>query len=714
MLKKIEDIKGVPFNKKIDLRTKISGKKSRKTKGEGLIHEKNIIFKNKNSISEVKDVRGENPRHYMYIKGEKMTPPKFLGNLLRVSVAGLIIVLVLNTINVYYRGKTLEKNISESAYEGYSFLIDAGKNATKIQFDNAISAFNNAQKNFSEAEDSLWFINTDLSFYAQNVNLVKSVDALLKGGKYFAQAGEYFTEALEEFNKLPLYFVSKNVNKKKENPSITDALKLGLEKTDYAIEKVELAAEEIAIVDTKDLPSDIKAKIDFLKQSIESFSGTLKETSKHFPAIMKLLGDRYPHRYLILLQNNDEIRPTGGFIGSYIIVDMNDGYIDKMTVHDVYDLDGSYGGKIIPPDVISDFTKNLRLRDANYSPDFPTSASKIKWIMQKEKGPGVDTIIAINQSLLKDFLEITGPVQVGNFGKLNADNYNLLLSYVIEGKVWGEKDPKHILKVFIPAFKEAIFKEENIGKITSKIYRAVQQKDILMWSGDPDIEALFDATGLSGRIAENVDREDYLSVIDFSLGGTKSEKFISENISHGTYIDNYGNVIDEVTVKRTHAFTDDIYKQWKKIINAYGFTKIPDELIDIMGRGDNRVTIRVYAPEGSSLIDATGVVEEKHDDDLKKTYFYTKMELKAGETKEVTIKYRLPFVLNLNPIDTYKLVVQKQPGSRGSVFTKTIFAASEVYNLGTYPDSARLDADGNIVYATNLLYDKYFSSVWSK
>lgn len=395
-------------------------------------------------------------------------------------------------------------------------------------------------------------------------------------------------------------------------------------------------------------------------------------------------------------------------------MDVYDGYISKMAVHDVYDLDGAYGGVIEPPDIISDFTKNLRLRDANYSPDFPTSAAKIKWVMEKEKGPGVDTIVTVNQSLLKDFLEITGPVQVGSFGKLDADNYNLLLSYIIEGKIWGAEDPKHILKVFVPAFKEAILKEQNIGKITSKFYKAIQQKDILMWSKDSEIEALFDATGLSGRVHESADDEDYLSVINFSLGATKSEKFVDESIIHSTHIENSGNITDEVTIKRTHTFTDKVYLDWKRTLNKYSLKEMPDWLIDILGRGDNKTTIRVYVPAGSTLIDATGAVETKFDKDLKKTFFYTKMELKAGETKSVTIKYRLPFVLKLNPIGTYKLIVEKQPGSKGSLLTQTISSNSNVYNLATYPENGRIDAEGNLVYATNLLYDKYFSSVWSK
>ncbi|MDD3862054.1 MAG: DUF4012 domain-containing protein [Candidatus Gracilibacteria bacterium] len=714
MPKKIEDIKESDSSKRIDLRNKVSNKKTKKKIGENLVREKNIIFKEKKDFISVKDLEGGSPNKYVYIKGERHSPPKFLGNLLRVAAAGVAIVLVLNSLNAYYKGKSLEKNISKSAYEGYSFLVDAGKNATKIQFENAIGSFNMAQEHFKEAENSLWFVNTDQSFYAKNVNLVKSVDLLLKSGKHFAEAGEHFTNALEEFNKIPLYFISKNANEDRANPSITEALKIGLEKTNLAIEKVALAEEMINEVEVKSLPADVRAKVEFLKENVASFSETLKETSKHFPAILELLGDRYPHRYLILLQNNDEIRPTGGFIGSYIILDMNNGYIEKMDVHDVYDLDGSYGGKIEAPEIIQDFTKNLRLRDANYSPDFAVSAAKIKWIMQKQKGPGVDTVIAVNQSLLKDFLEITGPVQVGRFGKLNADNYRLLLSYVIEGKIWGDEDPKHILKVFVPAFKEAILKEEYIGKISSRIYRAIQQKDILMWSGYNDLQALFDATGLSGRTTPNIEKEDYLSVIVFSLGGTKSEKFIDEDISHSTNIDEFGNITNEVTIKRTHNFTEGIYREWRKTLNAYGIKNISESVIDILGRGQNRTKIRVYVPEGSTLIDATGAVETKYDIDIRKTYFYTGMDLKAGESKEITIKYKLPFKLSLNPVDTYKITVQKQAGSKGSIFTKTISGDEKVHNLGSYPSSTRIDEEGRIIYATNLLYDKYFSSVWGK
>jgi len=708
MAKDSREIKLDPEAEKIDLRGKTFKKKRIKKK-------RNVISKKDSPIHSVKDLSGDKKYNYIYIRGKKFTPPKHLGSILRIGVAGFLIIMLINVINVYFIGKSIQNDLEATAHQGYSYLLDAGKSATKIQFDNALEAFNKAQGNFQDAEDDLWFINSDMSFYAQEGDIAKAVTGLLEGGKHFAEAGKWFLEAVEEFNNIPLYFVSKNAEITRDVPSITDSLKVGLERVELAIEEISIASEYISKINENSLPPELQARVIFAKNKVQEIAETLEETKMHFPAILKLLGDRYPHRYLILLQNNNEIRPTGGFIGSYAIVDVNDGYIEKLETHDVYDIDGSYGGLIIPPEEFLEFTGNWRFRDSNYSPDFAVSAKKARWFLEKEGGPTVDTVIAINQGLLRDMLEITGPVQVGEFGKLDADNYNLLLSFVIEGKVWGTENPKHILKVFIPAFKEAILKEENIGRVSSKLYKAVQQKHIMFYSSDAEVEALFDSMGVSGKVHESAEKEDYLSVINVSTGGTKSEQFMEEKITHITNIATDGTLTNEVEISRSHLWTDEVYLEWKNILGKYGFTQMPDHIIDILGRGENKVGMRVYVPEGSVLMDSDGKdVATMYDEDLKKTYFYIKMHTKAGETSSVNITYTLPFKLDMDPVDTYRIIVEKQPGSRGSIFNKRVTMGEEVYNLALHPEDARLKMDGMASYSTNLVYDQYFAGIFAK
>ncbi|MFH1284705.1 MAG: DUF4012 domain-containing protein [Candidatus Peregrinibacteria bacterium] len=709
MPKKFKDINSRYKDGKIDLKGKV------KRAPAPISREENVLYKRRTPIHPVRDLKGAKDQSYLYIKRQAKYPPKSFGNLLKIGLIGFLIIVVVNAINVYFVGIGIEKEISLAAYDGYSLLLDAGKDATQIQFDKALEAFDSSTENFKKAEEKMWFINTDHTFYAKSSDVEYAVNALLEGGKYFAAAGKHFLEAIEEFNKIPLYFVSKNVPTPHESPSITDTLEKGLAASDLAIQQISLAAAAMEGVNENSLPLELRARVKFAKEKVEEISQTLTATSKYFPAILKLLGDRYPHRYLILFQNNNEIRPTGGFIGSYAILDINDGYIEKLETHDVYDLDGSYHELIEPPEEFYTFTSNWRFRDSNYSPDFTVSAKKARWFLEKEGGPTVDTVIAINQGLLTDLLEITGPIQVGNFGSLNSSNYNLLLSFVIEGKVWGGEDPKHILKVFVPAFKEAIMKEENISSVASKLYKAVQQKHIMMYSSDEDVQALFEAIGISGEVHRSKPDEDYLSVINISTGGTKSEQFIDENIRHDTHVGIDGTLTDEVTISRTHTWSDAVYMRWKKILNDYGFSYLPDDIIDILGRGENKVSTRVYVPDGSVLIDSDGAdVVTKYDKDLQKTYFFTTFATPSGETSTIHIKYKLPFKLNLSPAATYKLTIEKQPGSRGSVFTKTVSSDENIENLALFPEDARISSDGTVTYATNLVYDRYFSGVWKK
>lgn len=675
------------------------------------------IYKTKTPIRPVQDLAGKVPGNYQYFKGKNFKPPRFLGNLLRMAAGGFIILLIVNAVNVYTTGKKLQSKLENEASEGYSFLVDAGKSATKTQFDSAFVAFNKAIANFTEAESDLWFITSDKSFYAGDAGLEGAVQALFEGGKYFSIAGRYFVEAIEEFNKIPLYFVSKNQPTDTEKPSISEVIEKGLNKTNLAITQISIANEKLSKVDESTLPPEIAQRITFAKEKTEEISAVLTTVADHFPALLKLIGNDKPHRYLILLQNNNEIRPTGGFIGSYAIVDVKDGLIGNLETQDVYDIDGAYKPLIEPPEELKSFTQNWRFRDSNYSPDFAVSAAKAKWFLETEGGPKVDTIIAINQGLLQDMLDITGPVQVGSFGALTSENYNLLLTFVIEGKIWGAEDPKHILKVFVPAFKDAILKQENLGKVGSKIYKAIQQKHIMFYSPDPEIQALFDSFGLSGRVQKTDGEEDYLSVINSSTGGTKSDQFIEENILHDTYVQEDGRVIDEITIKRTHQWDDQIYFQWKKILQDYGFTYMSDHIVDIIGRGHNVVNMRVYVPKGATLLAASKnglqtAIPTKYDSDLDKTYFFAQIETLAGMTTELKIKYELPYVLSLNSAPgTYKLTVQKQPGSQGSIFNKTFHTDPSITTLNFYPTDSREDVDSSLLYATNLVYDRYFAAV---
>lgn len=672
---------------------------------------------------QIKDIyKDTSEQEGVYLKVRSNKNYDLISNFLKIAVAGFLILFLINSVNVYKKSMEAKDALTYSAYQGYSKLLEGSKNTTKIQFTEAKQAFENALESFQEAETTLWFITGDDTIYAHESTLASSARAILESGKYFATAGEYFTEALEELNKIPLYFISKNeetkTSKKEPQEDVTEILKTGVEKASLALIETRAARDEIEKINQEILPQDIKGKLNYLKEKLNQIINTLESIESHFPAILKLLGDEKPHRYLILLQNNAEIRPSGGFIGSYSIVEINKGIIENLKVEDVYDIDGQYQGLIEPPEEFLPFTSNWRFRDSNYSPDFFYSGAKAAWFLEKEGGPVVDTVIAINQTLLEDFLEITGPLQVGELpDKISAENYTTILTYVIESKMWGEEDPKHILKVMIPEFQKAILKKENVSAIMSVLYKAAQQKMIMAYSKDSILQSLFDTFGISGRIKRTEEKEDFLSVVNISIGGNKTDHFVEEKISHHTTIGKKGTLTNEVEILRTHTFNTDAQRAWNNIWDGFGFdhTDVPGYVVDILGRGQNIVNTRIYVPEGSQLI--SGDVEVKYDEELDKTYFFTKLSVLPQNTSSVKIEYKLPFKLDFSPLDTYKLTVQKQPGSLGSVFTKTIETAEDMKDIKPYvyyPQDSYLSEENKVSYATNLVYDRYFSTVFGE
>lgn len=686
--KKITDLSSSASPEKIDLSSKNLSPETSK-----------FFYKKPDQKQKLSDLSGKQKIHQPQDTA-KHTPPKYLSDLIRIGFFGLIIVIILTSIGAYSSVRNIKQEVETDAKGGIELLSLAAKNLSAKDFTAAIKTFDQARQAFLDAEKKLWFVSADNSIYLADSDLTYAISNLIEGGNHFATAGEHLLKALEEFNKIPLYFVTEN------KPTL--AIKKGLAETEKALTEINLAAERIDRINPALLPQRVAQPVSLLKQNLARTQTNLEGISAHFPEILKLLGDGAPHRYMILFQNNDELRATGGFIGSYALFQIRDAKIQNLTVHDVYDLQSNQNNTAAPEELKGLFDK-LLFRDANYSPDFQISAEKLYEMYRKEGGQEIDTIIAINQGLLPDLLNITGPVQVGELTQFTAANYNLLLTYIIESKLSGDKDPKQILKLFVPEFQKALLKEQNLSKIAFKLYRAVEQKHILLYSRDEKIQSLFDFLNLSGRVRTS-ENEDYLQIIHSSIA-TKTDKFIEEIIDHKTEITKSGEIINELTLTRKHTWDDKILTDWQNLLSPSGFNinNIEPHIIDILGRGTNQTSTRIYVPAGSKLLETSDkTLTTHHDKTLNKDYFKIRLNTPRDTTTTLRILYQLPDKLDFDGgLANYKIFVAKQPGSRGSLLNKTMQAPDNYNLLRAYPETATK-------FNTNLVYDRYFSTIWQK
>src|SRR6185369_13620713 len=170
------------------------------------------------------------------------------------------------------------------------------------------------------------------------------------------------------------------------------------------------------------LPAKVETKTDF--DTVLSLAESVLHTNGQEKA------------YLILFQNNMELRPGGGFIGSFGILKIRDGSITQFDVHDTGNFDGRIPDTIEPPYPMKETLRinSWKLRDSNYSPDFGENAMWAERFYQMGQGAEhFDGIIAVNANLLNSFLRVTGPIQIPGYpGTYGAENAILDLEYQVE------------------------------------------------------------------------------------------------------------------------------------------------------------------------------------------------------------------------------------------------------------------------------------------
>ncbi len=612
--------------------------------------------------------------------------------LLRMSAIAITIVLLLNIAQMGSKAMTTKDATLDAAYAGVENLMEVDPN----DMERTGEAFESALIQFEIAEETIWYLTDQEGGIMDSNKHLKTATNLLDAGESISSAGQLFA-----------YFVS-DVKDAAENlfedigkgkPSITEALNSAY--TSYLLEahgELKKAQSHLEEIDIDVLPDEYQANVEFAIDQLTTLNSFLEKLSLNFPLILELLGDKYPQKYMILFENNSELRPGGGFIGSFLIVDLNDGYIENMEFHDVYEYDGQFNEYIEPPvEEIAYLTCCWGLRDANYSPDYAVSSEATAWFFEKEGGPTVDHVMMVDLDFVSGIIDAVGPLYVESLGgELTGDNFELVISYIVESKLRGIEDPKSVLEDVIPVVKEEITKPENLFAVIGELLYAAEAKHVAGYSLDEDLQEFWRGMDIDGELYLPGEEEDYLLVTTSGIGGNKTDRYVYQNIEHKTLISQDGSLLNKLTITREHVWDEDVHAWQIETLQSFGFEEISDTVQNILGAGTNVAGIRVYVPDGSELLTGPEDVQVLYDEDLGLNYFYAVMSTDPGAESEVEITYSLPFKLMLDPVDDYFLYVETQPGMINTTFTKEIVAPN-VNNHALYPE-------GELVEKTDLSY----------
>ncbi len=381
----------------------------------------------------------------------------------------------------------------------------------------------------------------------------------------------------------------------------------------------------------------------------------------------KLLGLNQERNYLLIFQNNTELRPTGGFIGSYGIITIENGDIKGIFTDDVYNLDKFSEGKLsIPapaPMIRYNRIKDWYLRDANWSPDWPTSARQIVWFFNIERTNAglapikLDGVIAITPDVVSDLLNVVGPLVIDG-QTLHADNFTRELEMLVEFEYAKKGISKENRKEVINDISKIL-----LGRITSlapkdylriwQIFKnSIDEKHILVYLTDTEMQKYFADQNWSGEVKGS--EGDYAMVIDANLAALKTDQAIKRSIDYKLKVDDQGDLISSlrVTYKHTSKYVKDLISNYRTYTRVYlpaGSTVIKASLIDDQGREEN-----------------LGLNSLEIKDELGKTSVAVFLTVEPERSKTLKLEYKLSEnIRSQYENGMYKFLVQKQPGTNG-------------------------------------------------
>ncbi len=412
-----------------------------------------------------------------------------------------------------------------------------------------------------------------------------------------------------------------------------------------------------------------------LKIQLTQASDLFKKSSPLIKLLPALSGYPQASRFLIVMQNNDELRPSGGFIGVYGLMEVKDAEIKTLETDDSYHIDMPASitdrWQLAPPETLAKYlaVEKWYLRDANWFPDWPQSALNIEKIYNGVIGATgrpaqpFTGIAAINPNFVANLIDLVGPITVRG-ETYTADNFQPLLQYNVEiayrEQDISQWDRKDVVDELLAELKKRLFElpSGKWNRLITILDQAVEKRDIQLYFNNQNWQQYAKELDISGEVKSP--ESDYVMVVDANLAAFKSDAVVKKTINYEV---NEGQVGLEALIKLNYKHEGGF--DWRT--TRY------------------RSYTRIYAPLGSKLISISGIEEDvenrnvSDDTVLNKTVFGFFFNVEPGSSREITLKYRLPdYIYKQWQEGDYTLLAQKQSGRR-----------TESLRVGFYPEKGK-------------------------
>ncbi len=710
-------------------------------------------------FSKFKEVAAPTPRPVKEDKNYKINfKPKLSGML--IFVGALLVLAILFKGWTYYHllSRANQSAIYGSSNQALAYLKGAMRNLSSMDLSSANNDFSSAASDFVDAGQKLNDIDELVGVLSAisdrpELKLASESQKIMEAGALASSAGANLTAA---FNSLTACL---GVN----CPDLKERLDSFLNNSYVAIDNVHELNKELATIKVKRLPVEYQGTFKELQEKSALLEKTLKRFVNLAASLNDFLGVQTDKRYLLIFQNNSELRPSGGFIGSYALADIKNGTLEKLEIPKggSYDLKAGSRMLLAAPEPLRLVSPLWYFWDANWWPDWRRSAKNLQWFLEKSDGPSTDGVIAVTPTVLEKLLAVTGPIDLqAKYGVIiDQNNFWLMTQSIVEATGQGERratsswpmlssstlaliasasstEPKAIIGDLTTKILEELPKKldkDNLLKILNIFDEALREKQILVYFSDPVLEAKLSKNFLDGR-QRNYDN-DYLMVVDTNIAGGKSDYKIKQKINQEVNIDSQGVITDKLIITRTHegikreALSGVRNVNWLRVyvpkgsqlISASGFSAPDPKYFDAPVESAE-IHPYIQETEMTATIDQASGVRIYQEGNYTVLAGWTMVD--PGQEISISLEYQLPsklktyqttkyfwsdfwnWLISRDPLYVYSLILDKQPGIFPSDFTQTINLANKKF-VWAYPFALSASSSTSSL-VDSLNGDKYY------
>lgn len=398
------------------------------------------------------------------------------------------------------------------------------------------------------------------------------------------------------------------------------------------------------------------------------------------PSVPTLLGFDAPQTYLLLVQNNQELRATGGFISAVGTVTLNRARPENLALDDSYSVSRDDVDHPLAPRPLQEHMgiELIFLRDANWSPDFPTSAQLAQSLYAQDAGTLVDGVIALDLHAVEHLVGALGTLQVpGSNEQVTAENLITQLQSFWDKPIGTDDTIEsagsewlHQRKDFMPILAKAALRRIESGDVNplalaAGLHAALDVRGLQVWFDDAAAAAHLAALGWDGGL-RTTNTSDFVALVDTNMGYNKVDAVLERTLDYTVTWPDGPDAPAQATLRATYRHPLEVADPMCEASSEYG-----DSYTDMIERCYFDY-VRLYVPAGSQLLDLDGVqtgTVATHGGEADTQVFAGYFVLEPGNSHTVTFTYRLPD--HITPA-TYSLGVQRQAGSGDLPITLTL------------------------------------------